>query len=110
MNSYVLQHGEHHGFKDTEKRERCLFKRGDVVELTDEAAAAFGDKFKSYEVAAAETEGLKAAEKKVAAEVEAKANAKTKQQAKAKEEATTASKVKAAAAAAKASGVAGKAA
>lgn len=47
--TYVLQRGTHNGFTEDEdgKRVRKQYVKGDRVELSDEAAKSFGNKFKS---------------------------------------------------------------
>ena len=73
---YQLQHGKHFG-RDAEGKE-VLYVPGDVLELTEDQAKAFADKFKLYaEVQAAEKVAAEAEKLKTAEEAAAKAKAKS---------------------------------
>lgn len=86
MALYILLRGTHNGF-DAKTNTRKLFQAGQAVELSDEQAKAFGDKFKLASAVKAEAAVAKAAEEAAVAAATAAEEEDAAEQAEAKKKA-----------------------
>lgn len=90
MGKYILQARKFVGFvkgKDGTADTRPIYVKGDLVELSDTAAKAFGAQFISYEAAEQAKEELAATAAKATKVAEDKAKVKAAEQAQAKDDA-----------------------